>query len=259
MRTADTIVDIKKNIILAAYRSQEGHIASSFSILDILYVLYQDILNVDPNDPNKPDRDRFVLSKGHASLGYYAILEAFGFLRADELDTFCAYHSRLGGHPDINKVPGVEVSAGSLGHGLPMAVGIAMALKIQKNPARVFCLVGDGELNEGSMWESFLLAAHHHLSNLTCIVDYNHSTDRAVDISDLSAKLRAFNWETLEVNGHSHDALRLALQTKSENQPVAIIANTIKGNGCARMENNPEWHHKSPNEEQLKEILEGLT
>jgi transketolase len=139
-----------------------------------------------------------------------------------------------------------------------MAVGMALALKIQNNPARVFCLVGDGEMNEGSMWESLLLAAHHKLNNLTCIVDYNRSTDRAVDISNLDSKFAAFNWETLNIDGHDQNAIRYALQTKSDNKPMVVIANTIKGKGCSIMENNPEWHHKSPTKNQLKEILEGL-
>jgi transketolase len=221
-------------------------------------VLYSDVLNINPKDPYMTFRDRFVLSKGHASLGYYAVLEAFGFLDKGELATFCEYNSRLGGHPDRNKVPGVEASTGSLGHGLPMAVGMALALKIQNNPARVFCLVGDGEMNEGSMWESLLLAAHHKLNNLTCIVDYNRSTDRAVDISNLDSKFAAFNWETLNIDGHDQNAIRYALQAKSDIKPMAVIANTIKGKGCSIMENNPEWHHKSPTKDQLKEILEGL-
>ena len=252
------VLAIKRNILETSFRTKEGHIASSFSILDILYVLYHDVLHVDPKDPKKADRDRFILSKGHASLGYYAILEAFGFLNPGELDTFCAHGSRLGGHPDRNKVPGVEASTGSLGHGLPIATGMALALKIQKSPPRVYCLVGDGELNEGSMWEALLLAAQHHLDNLTCIVDYNHSTDRALDIAALEAKFRAFNWEVLAVDGHDHDALRGALQIISPAKPVAVIANTIKGHGCKLMENNPEWHHKSPNEEQLRTMLEDL-
>ena len=252
------VLTIKRNILETSFRTQEGHIASSFSILDILYVLYRDVLRVDPQNPEWADRDRFILSKGHASLGYYAILEAFGFLPPGELDTFCAHGSRLGGHPDRNKVPGVEASTGSLGHGLPIAVGMALALQIRKGPARVYCLVGDGELNEGSMWESLLLAAQHNLSNLTCIVDYNHSTDRALDISALEAKFKAFNWEIFAVDGHGHDALRDALRTANPARPTAIIANTIKGHGCKMMENNPEWHHKSPNEEQLRAMLEGL-
>lgn len=251
------ILKIKRKIVQLSYNSQEGHIASSFSILDIIYVLYKKILNVSIETINNPNRDRFILSKGHASIGLYAILAEFGFIEDSELDSFCRYGSRLGGHPDRNKVPGVECSTGSLGHGFPMAVGMAMGLKIKGSVAKVYSIIGDGELNEGSMWEAILLAGNHNLSNLFCIVDYNHSTDRAVDVSSLADKFRAFSWHVTTIDGHNHEDIFNVLSSRF-NKPCAVIANTIKGYGCKLMENNPEWHHKSPNEEQLRIFLEEL-
>jgi len=252
------IQQLKKYILQACFNSKEGHIPSAFSILDILYVLYNSILKVDPANPNDLSRDRFFLSKGHASLGLYAILADRGFFPIEELDSFGKFSSMLGGHPDCNKIPGVEASTGSLGHGLPIATGVAMALKIQNNGASVYVIVGDGECNEGTIWETALLAANHNLNNLTCIVDYNHSNDRALLLGDLSEKFKSFGWNTLEVEGHNHDALIKNLNLKHQNKPTAIIANTIKGKGIKVMENNPAWHHKTPTELELKEMLQEL-
>ena len=159
------IRELKKVILKASYISKEGHIPSAFSILDILYVLYNQILNINANNPIDENRDRFILSKGHASLGLYAVLSDRGFIDSEELETFGKFSSRLGGHPDCNKIPGVEASTGSLGHGFPIAVGIAMALKIKKSSSRVFVIVGDGECNEGTIWETALLAVNHNLNN----------------------------------------------------------------------------------------------
>jgi len=250
---------LRRMIIEASAYAQEGHIPSAFSILNILWVLYTHILQIDPKHPDTLDRDRFVLSKGHASLGLYAVLADKGFFPLEELDTFGRYNSSLGGHPDTRKVPGVEASTGSLGHGFPMAVGMALGFKIKKQPNRVFCLVGDGECNEGSIWESALLASHHQLSNLCCIVDYNHSTDRALLMGDLAQKFNAFAWETLTIDGHNEIEILEALTTKTDNKPLAIIAETIKGFGCAVMENEPAWHHKFPTEAELETLIEGLS
>lgn len=252
------INSIKRNILQTAYDSKEGHIASSFSIINILYVLYKKILLLDPNDPNNSNRDIFILSKGHASLGLYAILQNMGFINQDEMKSFCKFGSQLGGHPDMNKVKGVEASTGSLGHGFPIAVGMALSAKIQNKNNKVFVLVGDGELNEGSMWESIMLASHLKLNNLSCIIDYNHSTDRAIHLGDLTSKFTAFGWNVISVDGHNNDRIFYALNSHDQEKPMAIIANTIKGYGCKMMENNPEWHHKSPNSEQLKIMMEEL-
>lgn len=251
--------NLKKTIVEAAANAGEGHIASAFSILDILNVLYDKVLKYDVKKPRDPSRDRFFLSKGHASLGLYVILAEKGFFSKDELENFGKYDSILGGHPDRSKVPGVEASTGSLGHGFPMAVGTALGLKIQNNNARVFALIGDGEANEGTIWESSLLAAHHNLINLTCIVDYNHSTDRALLVGDLVKKFEAFGWNTFAVDGHNHEEILTALKVQHETKPTVIIAETIKGNGVKMMENNPAWHHKAPNNDELALILEELS
>jgi transketolase len=246
---------LREQIIRAASAAGEGHIASAFSILDILWVLYNRIILTDPTRPSNPNRDRFVLSKGHASLGLYGILAARGFFSMDELRSFASHNSRLGGHPDSRKVPGVEASTGSLGHGLPMAVGMAMALDILHSSSRVICLVGDGECNEGTIWEASLLASHHRLCNLTCIVDHNHSGDRALGMGELGAKFNAFGWEVTEIDGHDHSQIEHSLVHERGNRPHAVIAKTIKGYGCSEMENNPAWHHKAPSVAELDQIL----
>ncbi|MCL4367011.1 transketolase [Patescibacteria group bacterium] len=258
LSTDQQIKILKRLIVQAAKTAGEGHIPSAFSILDILWVLYERVLKVDPKHPDNPNRDRFVLSKGQASLGLYAILSNKGFFPKSYFKTYSQFSSILGGHPDSNKIPGVEASTGSLGHGLPMAVGMALGLKILGNRSKVFCLVGDGECNEGSIWESILIAAHHQLDNLACIVDYNHSTDRALQLGNLKQKFNSFGWETVRINGHNHQEIYQALKQKTDKKPYCVIAQTIKGYGCKLMENNPAWHHKAPNEEEFKEIMEQL-
>lgn len=251
--------EFRKTIITMATNADEGHIPSALSVLDILWVLYDRILKINPHNPKAPTRDRFILSKGHAALGLYAILAEKGFFPSSELENFGKYNSLLGAHPDRNKVPGVEASTGSLGHGFPMGVGIALALKIKKINSNVFVLIGDGEANEGTIWESALLASHHNLSNLCCITDYNHSTDRALKIGDVVSKFKAFGWESFSINGHDHEEIYSALSFPHDSKPLAVVAETIKGYGCKIMENNPEWHHKSPRKEDLPSILEQLS
>jgi transketolase len=232
-----------KRIIDLSYTSKEGHIPSSLSVLDILYVLYGKILK---------NEDRFILSKGHASLGLYVILEHFNLLEYN-LDDFCKYNSSIGGHPS-NKLKHIEASTGSLGHGLPIAVGIAMGEKIQKTNNKVFVVIGDGESNEGTIWESALLASNHNLNNLYCIMDYNHSNDRALKLDSVINKFNAFNWHTIEIDGHNENEIIKALETNSD-KPIFILANTVKGKGISIIENNPEWHHKIPNDEEYKKLI----
>jgi transketolase len=251
--------DLREQIIRAACAAGEGHIPSALSILDILWVLYREILSYDPSQPSDPERDRFVLSKGHASLGIYAILAERGFFPIEELKTFGTFRGRFGGHPDSLKVPGIEASTGSLGHGMPMAVGMALGLKIRESSPRVVCIVGDGECNEGTVWEAALLAAHHKLDNLTCIVDFNRSGDRALTLGDLPAKFRSFGWDVVEIDGHDHAQIKSSMTRYSGISPRVVIANTIKGKGCSEMENNPAWHHKAPSSQELNSILEQLT
>jgi transketolase len=252
------INNLKRKILFAASTSKEGHIPSAFSIIDILYVLYNEILNVDPVALNDDLRDRFILSKGHASLALYAILANKGFFPINELDKFCSYDGMLGGHPDSLKVPGIEASTGSLGHGFPLSAGVALGLKIKKNNARVFVIIGDGECNEGTIWETALIASNHKLNNITCIVDYNHSNDRALKLGDIAAKFASFGWEPFTVNGHDHEILSEVLKQRNDEKPVAIIAETIKGKGIKEMENNLAWHHRSPNKQELQKMLEEL-
>jgi transketolase len=235
-------------IVQISNKSKEGHIGSSLSVLDILYVLYKDFLLRSDN--------KFILSKGHASLAYYVVLSEFGLLE-EPVENFCKFDSRIGGHPS-DKLNAVEASTGSLGHGLPIAVGMALGAQIAKQTNRIFVVIGDGEMNEGSIWEALLLASNHQLSNLTCILDYNRSNDRAVKLDSIRNKVESFNWNVININGHDHGQLYQAITEKHETKPTFIIANTIKGRGISFMENNPEWHHKSPNDEQLQAILQEL-
>lgn len=258
-RTNEKIIWIRKKIIEMSAKSREGHIPSGLSVLDILWVLYDKTLLINPNKPHDPGRDIFILSKGHASMALYAILAEKGFFNKKELETFCEFESILGGHPHRNKVPGVESSTGSLGHGMPIAVGVALGLKIQNKKQKVFVLIGDGESNEGTIWESALLASHHKLDNLCCIIDNNHSTDRALLMESLEEKFKSFGWKTLSVDGHNQKDIGKALKTNHLKQPLLIVANTIKGFGVKSMENNPAWHHKAPTREEFEVLMKEIT
>lgn len=259
----DKIKKMMKRIVITSFKAKEGHIASAFSILDILWILYHEILKYnwkEKKDNTEPIQlDKFILSKGHASLALYAILEEKGYLSEEELDKFCEFNSNLGGHPDSNKVKGVEASTGSLGHGMPIAVGMALSSKIKKIDNKIYCLIGDGECNEGTIWESALLASHHNLNNLCLIVDFNHSTDRALKLGNLVEKFKSFDWNVLEIDGHNHSQIKQALETITYEKPLVVIAETIKGHGIKSMENNPEWHHKFPNEEEMMLMIEELS
>lgn len=264
MTTTDKVNEMKRMIVLAAHQAGEGHVASAFSILDALYVLYLAHVTYDTSDPYSLNRDYVILSKGHGCLALYAVLASCGFFPSENLSTFCRAGSTLGGHPHRCKVRGVEASTGSLGHGLPMAVGIAKAMKLENRTNHVYCIVGDGELNEGSNWEALLVAEHHQLDNLTVLVDYNHSNDRAIAFSGpfktgLSEKLLAFGMTVTAVDGHDHRAIDAALSTLSvPGTPYCIVLNTVKGRGIKEMENNPAWHHRAPTAEELTLFLEEL-
>ncbi len=251
--------NIKKNILYASHYGKEGHIASAFSIIDILFVLYDSVMNLSLENLEAEDRDFLILSKGHASLAHAAILEEYKFITKKELMSYCSHESILGGHLDRRKVPGVEASTGSLGHGIPMSVGIALASKIKKIHNKVFVIVGDGECNEGTFWESMLLGANHNLDNLFCIIDYNRSNDRALKLDSLEDKLNAFGWNVEVIDGHSHNEIIHSIKKTSAGSPKAIIANTIKGYGVKNMENNPAWHHKTPSKEELQEMIKELS
>jgi transketolase len=243
---------LRRYVVDAMRGGGRGHLGSSMSMIEVLRVLYDSVLKFDPLDPELADRDRFVLSKGHGCLTLYAILADKGFFPVSELESFCLPTSRLGGHPERGKVPGVEASTGALGHGVPIGVGISLAMRLQKRKSRVFVLTGDGEINEGSNWEAAMAAAKHKLSNLTVLVDYNklQSYGRTADVLDLeplSDKFKSFGFITHEVDGHDISALKKIFKKLpfSKDAPSAIICHTIKGKGFPFAEGNPEWHHKS--------------
>ena len=228
-----------------------GHIGSTMSLIEILRVLFDDIMTFDPNVPMTPTRDRLILSKGHGCIALYVMLAEKGFFPPEELATFCRYTSTLGGHPEYGHVPGVEASTGSLGHGLAIGVGMAYAARLSNSPHHVFVVMGDGELDEGSVWESALAAGHHRLDNLTVVVDYNKLQSygpvaEVWDLEPLAAKWTAFGFDCTEVDGHDVSDLQRALSLPSSSQrPRAIIAHTVKGRGISFAEGEPTWHHKS--------------
>lgn len=249
--TYSEIIKLRKDILRLAYKAQEGHIPSAFSILDIIWVLYDQVLK---------RQDKFILSKGQGCLALYAVLAEKKIISKKELiNNYCEYDSIFGGHPDRNKIAAILASTGSLGHGLPIAIGVAMAIRIKNAKTRLYCLIGDGEANEGSIWEAALLASHHQLPSLCLIVDNNHSTDRALKINDLTAKFTAFGWQVCEINGHNHDEIKKALQNFDTYKPTCIIANTIKGKGCPSMENNPAWHHRTPTKNEYPKLIKEIT
>ena len=228
-----------------------GHIGSTMSLIEILRVLYDDVMTVDPRDPRMSTRDRLILSKGHGCIALYVMLADKGFFPTAELSTFCRYDSILGGHPEFGHVPGVEASTGSLGHGLAIGVGMAYAARLSSSAHHVFVVLGDGELDEGSVWESALAAGHHKLDNLTIVVDYNKLQSfgpvREIwDLEPLAAKWQAFGFDCVEVDGHDVEQLRAALSLPVKGtKPRAVIAHTVKGRGIPFAEANPAWHHKA--------------
>ena len=247
-------IQIRKMLLAMIYHAKAGHTGGALSSADILTALYYGVMRIDPKNPSLPERDRFILSKGHSVEGYYAILADMGFIDIGELDSFSDYQTRLIGHPN-NKVPGVEMNTGALGHGLPIAVGMALGLLMDKSDARVFVLMGDGELAEGSVWEGAMAAAHYKLNNLTAIIDRNRlqisgTTENVMALEPLAAKWQAFGWQVEEVDGHDMELLVDALKRcpLANDKPSLLIANTIKGKGVAEMENMAKWHHGVPDE-----------
>lgn len=255
--------DLRKKIVQMVYRAKDGHIPSAFSIVDIIELLYREYLRVDPANPQWPERDYFILSKGHGCVALYAVLHRRGFLTDSDLDLFCRPGGILGEHPDCIKVPGVEASTGSLGHGFPYAVGLALGLRIRgmvRN--RVLVLVGDGECHEGTVWEAANVANNLQLGNLCVIVDWNGSAAQLMPLDDLPAKWRAFGWETIVVDGHSEEELRTACERimfRTHGTPTVIIARTVKGKGVAMLEGHGIWHHRIPNDAEVAQIMEALS
>lgn len=256
---------IRRHCVQMTQSAGSSHIGSCLSAADILSVLYGSVLHVDAGNPESPDRDRLVVSKGHACAAVYAVLAERGFFDVAELRTFYKDGSRLLGHVTKGAVPGIEVSTGSLGHGLPISVGMALAAKLDGLSNRVFCLLSDGECDEGSTWEAVLLAAHHRLSNLVAIVDYNkiQSLDRVAAVLELepfAAKWRAFGWQVSEVDGHDVNALEKVLTEgpAPEGRPRCVIAHTVKGKGVSFMEDNVLWHYRSPQGDEFARAMREL-
>ena len=243
---------LRATIVKTLAAGRRGHVGAAFSAVDMLRVLYDDILNFNPAQPKWPERDRCILSKGHGCLALYALLADKGFFPESELWKFCSSEGILGGHPEYGKVPGVEASTGSLGHGLSFGVGFALAARMDARPSRVFVILGDGECSEGSVWEAALSAAQHKLANLTILIDYNKqqtygSISEVQGLEPLADKLTAFGFSVREVNGHDVVQLKETLSGVpfAANQPSAIICHTVKGKGVAFTEKNLSWHHKA--------------
>lgn len=254
--------NIRRSILIMNNRANASHSGSALSIVDLLTVLYFKYLNIDASNPKEEKRDRFILSKGHASSALYATLAEKNFFPKDYLDRFYIDNGLLPGHVDFEAAPGLECSAGSLGHGLAVGLGMAIGCAKLTLPSKVVVMISDGELNEGSIWEPLLLAPHLSLNNLTVIVDYNKIqsfgiTNEIVNLEPLNAKFQSFNWDVLEINGHSFDEIEAALNKVSD-KPKMIIAHTIKGKGISFMENKLEWHYRSPNNDLLKIALAEL-
>jgi transketolase len=253
---------LRRSIVDALAAAGQGHVGSSLSAVEILRVLYDDILRVNPNDPRWPDRDRFVFSKGHGCLALYAILADKGFFAPALLHSVGTLDSPLGGHPESHAAPGVEFSTGALGHGLSVGTGMALALRMQHRPARVFVLLGDGELDEGSVWEAALSAAHHRLDSLCVLVDRNRvqsysDTERILGLEPLPDKWRSFGFAVTTVDGHDVAALRAALRQAAATmgRPSAVICHTIKGKGLPFAENSAFWHYRSGIDEQQVSLM----
>ena len=256
--------EIRKKSLQMVYNANASHIGGALSMADILAVLYNDVLYIDPKKPDDPDRDRFLLSKGHACTGLYATLGLKGFFPIKDLDSYAQDGSIFLSHTS-HYIPGIEISAGSLGHALPVSCGLALAAKRKKSERKTYCLVSDGELDEGSNWESILFAPQLKLDNIILIVDYNKiqslgTVKEVIDLHPLKDKFEAFRWETYEIDGHDHLALKdVFAKTKYLNgKPKVIIAHTVKGKGISFMEDKLLWHYKSPSEAQFNEAVNQL-
>ena len=255
----------RRDIVEQVYGASSGHPGSSLSCTDILTALYFNEMNIDPENPEMEDRDRLVLSKGHSAPALYSILAQGGFFGKEELKTFRKLGSILQGHPDLNKVPGVDMSSGSLGQGLSSACGMALASKMKKQKNKVYCILGDGELQEGQVWEAAMTAGHYKLDNLCVIVDNNNlqidgTVEDVMSPYPIDKKFESFGFAVFKADGHNFENLLEVFDMIKliKKQPVAIIANTVKGKGISYMENKAEWHGKAPNEEQYNIAISEL-
>ena len=265
MSDEQKLLELRKKIFLTGYRGGMAHLASSYSCLEILYALYcRGILKYDVKNPRLAERDRLVLSKGHAGLALYAVLCECGLMRGEELESFLAPGSHIGGEPCMRDLACVEASTGSLGHGLSMAAGMAMAQKMDAIPAKTYVIIGDGECEEGTIWEAAISAAAFGLDNLTAILDCNEiqkmdTVERIISQTNWKEKWEAFGWTVREVDGHETDLLCRCFGEKNHTgKPLLVIAHTVKGKGVSIMEHNPNWHFKLPNKKELRYFLEEL-
>ncbi len=253
--------DLRIKIAEIIHNAGEGHIPSSYSIIDMVSTLYGKFLKYDAKNPDWEDRDYFILSKGHGAAALYVVLEREGFITEEDLMKKSSLEGILGGHPDSTKVPGVEACTGSLGHGIAMGMGIALGLKIKKKKNRVIILAGDGESNEGTVWETALVAPNLKLGNYCIIIDNNKSAEQILPVSNMRQKWKYSGWETYEINGHSEEEFLSTLNKISfdyNSKPKVIIANTVKGKGVSFVEGHGPWHHKIPSEEELNKIRKEL-
>jgi len=263
-------VEARKLIIEAIHHAGAGHLGGPLSATDILVALYFDQMTIDPTNPAWPERDRFILSKGHSSIALYTVLAMRGYFPVDELNTFDAAHSRLQGHPDMHALPGLEMSTGSLGQGLSPGAGMALGARLRGLPFHTWVMLGDGEIQEGQIWEAAFWSARNRLDNLTAILDYNglpqfgwpeeSGFTRETPIDDPGAKFRAFGWHVIECDGHDQASIREALDAAKtyQGQPTCIVAHTVKGKGVSYMEGDFNWHAKVPDDAQLAQALAEL-
>ena len=265
METIEEIAkDIRKTIYKIAHHAGGGHMGAAFSMTDIISVLYFDnVLKYDANNPDWEDRDKFILSKGHACYALYAVLAKAGYFPKEELWHVGKPGSRFGGHPKMHESPGVEASTGALGHGLSFAIGIAYANKVDHRDSHVYAVLGDGECQEGSIWEGALSAPTLELDNMTVIVDHNKlqamdELESIVRMRPFADKWKAFGWNVVEIDGHNYAEIREALLTRQQGIPTLVVANTVKGKGVSFMENVPIWHYRMPNDEELPILLRDL-
>ena len=262
MKTAN---EVRKGIVTAVHSAKAGHPGGSLSAADLFTYLYFEEMNIDPKEPKKADRDRFVLSKGHTAPGYYSTLAHRGFFPVEDLTTLRKVGSYLQGHPDMKHIPGVDMSSGSLGQGISAAVGMAISAKLSDDDYRVYTLLGDGEIQEGQVWEASMLAGHRKLDNLVVIVDNNNLQidGKITDVNSpypIDKKFEAFNFHVINIDGNDFDQIEAAFKEarKTKGMPTAIIAKTIKGKGVSFMEDQAGWHGKAPNDEQYAQAMEEL-
>ena len=253
---------IRREIVTMIHEAKSGHPGGSLSTVEILTALYFDEMNIDPTNPKMEDRDRFVLSKGHAAPALYATLAERGFFDKKELAGFRKFGSMLQGHPDMNKVPGVDMSTGSLGQGFSAACGMAMGSKLDNAPWNVYALLGDGEIQEGIVWEATMSAAHYKLDNLIVFLDYNGlqidgNIESVMNVNPIESKFKSFGWNVIKIDGHDYDQIFAALDIAKDTleRPTIIIAKTIKGKGVSFMENQSSWHGRALNDSELKQAL----